>query len=148
MPILINRTAVAALLASVLVAGCVPYPVYKTLQPSAKVTVRGQGNAPLANAEATLIAKAHPTPFEQRRETKMTQPDGTARFDAVRELRIEVMALHGWEEFYWNWCIRKEGYLTYLTQHGGADDFQKDLMVQLMPGQSLPCPAGPALRKP
>lgn len=129
------------LIAASAVAGCVPYPVYKTLQPSAKVTVRGQGGMPLANAEATLIANAHPSPFEKSRETKRTLADGTASFKAVRELRVEVMALHGWEEYYWSWCVRREGYATYLTHRDGAGEFQTDQIVQLQPGQSRPCPA-------
>ena len=140
MRIALYASALSVLIAAVSLPGCVPDPVYKTLQPAAKVTVRGQGNLPLANAQATLIARASPTPFEQRRETKMTLPDGTARFDAVRELRVEMTALHGWEEFYWNWCIRKEGYVTYQTHQGGAGKFEKELTVQLEPGQSRPCP--------
>jgi hypothetical protein len=122
-----------ALIAAMLASGCVPYPVYKTLQPAAKVSVR-QGGQPLPNAEATLIANAHPSRFEKRRETKMTLADGTASFDAVREMRVEMTALHGWEEFYWRWCIRKDGYVTYLGP------FQADLSVQLEAGASLPCP--------
>jgi hypothetical protein len=129
-----KAVAGCALLAPLLLSGCVPYPVYKTLQPSAKVTVRGQDGQPVPNAEATLIANAHPSRFEKRRETRMTLADGSATFDAVRELRIEVTALHGWEEFYWRWCIRKDGYATYLGP------FQADLMVRLEAGPSLPCP--------
>lgn len=141
MPRTLFRNAVAALIAAGLVTGCIPYPVYKTLQPAARVTVRGPGNVPLANAEATLIANAHPSPFEKRRETKLTLADGTASFDAVRALRVEVMALHGWEEFYWSWCVRKDGYATYLTHQNGAGPFRKELAVLLEPGQSRPCPA-------
>jgi hypothetical protein len=126
--------AAPALFTAVLVSGCVPYPVYKTLQPAAKLSVRGQGGQPLADAQATLIANAHPSRFEKRRETKMTLADGTASFDAVRELRVEMTALHGWEEFYWSWCIRKEGYATYLGP------FQAELVVQLEAGAALPCP--------
>ena len=136
-----HRATIAALLATVLVTGCVPYPVYKTLQPAASVTVLGPDQQPLANAEATLVARAHPSRFEQRRDTKLTLADGTARFDAVRELRVEVTAIHGSLEFYWNWCIRKDGYVTYRTHSSASDDFLSKLVVRLEPGQSIACPA-------
>ena len=124
----------AVLLAAATASGCVPYPVYKTLQPAAKVSVRGHGGQALPDAEATLIANAHPSAVEKRRETKRTLDDGTATFDAVRELRVEMTALHGWEEFTWRWCIRKDGYATY------QGPFQAALSVQLEAGASLPCP--------
>jgi hypothetical protein len=134
------RASLFALAAATLMSGCVPYPVYKKLQPAAKATVRGAANEPLEQAEVTLISSAHPYGFEQHRQMKKTLADGTATFDARREMRVEVMVIHGWQEFFWNWCVRKEGYTTYLTRHNGAADFQENLFVQLQPGVTTPCP--------
>lgn len=137
-----NRlSALFTLIATVLISGCVPYPVYKTLQPAATATVRDQARQPLEKAEVTLISSAYPYGFEQHRQVRQTLADGTAAFDAMREMRVEVMALHGSQEFFWNWCVRKEGYATFVTHHRGATDFQASLLVQLEPGTSSPCPA-------
>ncbi len=136
-----NRALVfAALLASTLIAGCVPYPVYKTLQPSAKATVLTADNAPLAGAEVTLIASAYPYGSERHRNTTETLADGTAHFAALRDMRIEVLMIHGAQEFFWNWCVRKAGYVTYVTAHRDAEQFQAGLVVRLPPGVSTPCP--------
>jgi hypothetical protein len=120
--------------------GCVPYPVNKTLQPAAQVTVRDRMNQPLAAADVTLIASAYPYGFEKNRVTKTTTVDGTAAFDSIREWRTEALMLHGAEEYFWNWCVRKTGYGTYLTTHRTARDFQSKLAIQLVQGESTPCP--------
>lgn len=130
----------AMLLATVLVSACVPYPIYKTLQPSAQVTVLNQAGLPLSNAEATLISNAYPYGWEKSRLTKETRADGTAAFDSAREWRAEVLMIHGAEVFFWNWCIRKEGYVTHVTANGSSRAFQDDLVVRLEPGASTPCP--------
>ena len=141
------RASLVPLAAAILVSGCVPYPVYKKLQPAAKATVRGAANEPLVRAEVTLISRASPHGFEQHRQTRNTLADGTASFDAMREMRVEVMALHGWQDFFWNWCVRKDGYKTYLSRHGGAADFQENLLVRLEPGVTTPCPSPESLGK-
>lgn len=133
--------ALAVLCATVLVSGCAPYPIYKNLQPAARVMVRDQANQPVAKAEVTLITQAHARIGETLRTTKETLPDGTAAFESVSEWRIEVMALHGWEQFYWRWCVRKDGYITQPSL-----DFNANLTVKLEPGPSTPCPTWPPLK--
>jgi outer membrane murein-binding lipoprotein Lpp len=123
-----------------LLSGCVPYPIYKTLQPAAQVTVLNATNQPLQQAEVTLISNAYPYGDEKGRATKPTQADGTTSFDSVREWRTEVVMLHGAEVFFWNWCIRKEGYVTYLTSHSSSKEFESNLVVRLEPGVSSQCP--------
>lgn len=137
-----TKTAIAMLAAGALMSACVPYPIYKTLQPAARVTVVDQNNAPLANAEVTLIAGAYPYGREKARVAKFTDERGSARFDAVREMRVETMMLHGAEDYFWNWCVRKEGYATYRTRDRSSADFQPVLRVQMTPGRNEACPAG------
>lgn len=135
------RNLTGMLAAGALTTACIPYPVYKTLQPSTRVTVVDQDNVPLAQAEVTLISSAYPYGGEKTRVARVTDDKGSAAFDSVREMRVETLMIHGAEEYYWNWCVRKEGYATYFTRHGGSDDFESAPRVKLVPGPSQPCPA-------
>jgi hypothetical protein len=133
-----RKALVMMLVSTALMAGCVPYPVYKKLQPAAMVTVRTAGNVPLAGAEVALITRAHPTTLE-RHDTKMTAADGSASFAGKREMTVEVMVIHGSLDYYWNWCVRKEGYATFKTIYNSSDDFPAKMNVVLQPGASTPC---------
>ena len=121
-------------------SGCVPYPIYKTLQPSASATVLDKANRPLPEAEVTLISYAYPYGFERRRESKKTSSDGTASFASLRDWRVESLTIHGAEVYFWNWCVRKEGYTTFLTKDRSSEEFQSSLIVHLESGVSSPCP--------
>lgn len=134
-------------LAATLLSGCVPYPIYKTLQPAARVTVLDHAKRPMENVEATLIAGTYPYGFEQHRTTEQTLANGTASFDAMREWRTESLMIHGAQEFFWIWCIRKSGYVTYLARYDGPDKVVSSLLVQLEPGQSSPCPTRSVLSR-
>jgi len=120
-------------------AGCVPYPVYKTLQPSASATVLDENSNPIAAAKVTLIASAYPYGREKFREIKSTDPTGVAVLTVRREWRTEVLAMHGWEEYFWNWCVEKPGFLTFSTSNRSATQFVADPVFQLAPGESKPC---------
>lgn len=135
-----RTNVIATLLAAAILSACVPFPVYKTLQPSARIVVLGERSQPIANAEAILVSNAYPYGLEKRREVKLTKADGTAVFEPLREWRTESLMIHGAEVFFWNWCVRKEGYVTYFTQYGSAAKFQDDLVVPLELGASMPCP--------
>lgn len=120
-------------------AGCVPYPVYKTLQPAAVITVLDEASQPLADARVVLIAAAYPYGFDRFRSEKRTSADGRAQFDSRHEWRMEVLAIHGSEVFFWNWCVEKTGYETYATQDGNADNFDNNPVIRLKPGESRSC---------
>ena len=120
-------------------AGCVPYPVYKTLQPAAAITVLDEASQPVTDARVVLIAAAYPYGFDRFRTEKQTTADGRAQFDSRREWRVEVLAIHGSEVFFWNWCVEKPGYATYATHAGGADKFDDNLVVKLKAGESRSC---------
>jgi hypothetical protein len=130
-----------ALIVSTLLSGCVPYPIYKTLQPSAKVTVVDHLGKPVSNATVTLIANTYPYGRERSRDTQTTTDEGLAAFSPRREWRTEVLAIHGSQEFYWNWCVQKEGFETLSTTYGGASQFQSEFTATLKPGPSKPCRA-------
>ncbi len=120
-------------------SGCIPYPVYKTLQPDATITVLDEASQPVADARVVLIAAAYPYGFDRFRAEKRTAADGRAQFDARHEWRMEVLAIHGSEVFFWNWCVEKPGYGTYATHDGGADKFDNNLVIKLSPGESRSC---------
>ncbi len=121
-------------------AGCVPYPIYKALQPAAKATILDPTGKPVPGAEVTLIANASPYGRESSRVTQQTGGDGVARFPSVHQMRIESLMIHGSTEFVWSWCVRKPGYQTYDTARGNGGRFVRDLVVRLQPGRSKPCP--------
>jgi hypothetical protein len=133
------KSALVVVLAASLPA-CVPYPIYKTLRPTAKATVLDQTNRPIPGAEVTLISSSYPYGFVKDRVVQKTGSDGVARFSGGREWRVEAVMIHGAEVFFWNWCVRKDGNITYSTSHRSAELFDRDLLVWLRPGASRPCP--------
>ncbi|MBB1624209.1 carboxypeptidase regulatory-like domain-containing protein [Achromobacter sp. UMC71] len=120
-------------------SGCIPYPVYKTLQPAAALTVLDESSQPVADARVVLIAAAYPYGFDRFRTEKHTASDGRAQFDSRHEWRTEVLAIHGSEVFFWNWCVEKPGYETYATHDGSADKFDDNLVIRLKRGESRSC---------
>lgn len=129
------RRALYLALAALGLSACVPYPAYRTTQPEAELRVLDEQGRPLAGASVTLIARAHPTPFEQSRETRSTDTDGIARFASRHEWQAEVLFLHGRLDYYWQWCVAAPGRVTLLVP------FATPLQVRLQPGTSEPCPA-------
>lgn len=87
-----------------------------------------------------LITSAYPYGREKRREQKFTDSDGAAKFSSVREWRTEMLAIHGSESFFWNWCISRDGHITFSTDHRNAKTFETNLIVRLGTGTSTPCP--------
>ncbi len=120
-------------------SGCIPYPVHKTLQPTAAITVLDEASQPVADARVVLIAAAYPYGFDRFRTEKRTSANGRAQFDARHEWRVEVLAIHGSEIFFWNWCVEKAGYETYATHDGGADKFDDNPVFTLKAGESRSC---------
>lgn len=119
--------------------GCVPYPVYKTMQPAARVTVMDTQSQPLSDARVVLISSSYPYGRERSRLEVRTMPTGKASFSAQTEWRVESLMLHGSEIYFWNWCIEKTGYETYETLNNAASQFDDTLIVQLPPGESRSC---------
>ena len=121
-------------------AGCVPYPIYKTLQPEAEVTVHDSMARPIQGARVTLISSAYPHGLEKSRETKETDAWGVAKFDSRKEWRTEIMMIHGAEVYFWNWCVERPGLVTYASAGRSADSFYARPTIVLAEGASTPCP--------
>lgn len=122
-------------------SGCVPYPIYKTLQPAAKVTVHDGMSRPIEGARVSLIANAYPYGWEKFRETVQTDSQGIAKFESRREWRLESFMIHGAEVYFWNWCIDKPGFVTFASNDRSADAFSGEATIVLAEGTTAPCPA-------
>ena len=133
-------TFVPAVATAVLLAGCVPYPIYKTLQPSARVTVFDAASQPIGRARVTLISNSYPYGREKSRESKETDGNGVVSFEARSEWRTEVFFIHGAEVFFWNWCIEQPGFVTHSTANSSPNVFVPELAIRLEAGESKPCP--------
>ncbi|MEZ5702681.1 MAG: carboxypeptidase regulatory-like domain-containing protein [Burkholderiaceae bacterium] len=133
-----------ALAGCAMLAGCIPYPVYKTLQPSARVRVLDAAGRPLSGAQVVLVASAFPYGGERHRSSARTGVDGRTTFEAEREWRVEWLVLHGAETYFWNWCVHKQGYQTFATHLRSAKLFQDTLEVRLQEGAAVPCRPPPA----
>ncbi len=127
----------ASLAAATLVTGC--YPVHKTLQKEARIRVVDERGEAIAGAEVHLVTSSYPYGNERDRETKTTGADGVATFGKRSEWRVEYLMLHGWEEMFWNWCVRLNGHRTVATSHRSADDLETDFEVVLHPGRPREC---------
>ena len=119
--------------------GCVPYPIYKTLQPAATAMIVDSDGKPVSGATVVLISSAHPYGREQFRMVSITR-DGVAQFHTVKDWRIESMMLHGAQFYFWNWCVSKEGFRTISTANTSRTGFEKQPRFQLVAGSSTPCP--------
>ncbi|MCY1519854.1 hypothetical protein D9M68_546180 [compost metagenome] len=131
--------AALAIPLAVLGSGCVPYPVYKTMQPDARITVLDPGSQPVADARVVLISSSYPYGQERFRNEARSGSDGVATFQAIREWRAESMMLHGSQVYFWNWCVEKEGYETYATLNREPSGFDDEARIQLQAGKSRPC---------
>lgn len=131
--------AVVAIAVASLVSGCVPYPVYKTMQPDARATVLDEKSHPLADARVVLISSTFPYGREQFRNETRSAADGGATFEALREWRAESMVIHGSQVYFWNWCVEKAGYETYMTLDRDAAYFKDKPQITLRPGESHSC---------
>ncbi|MGE8685646.1 MAG: carboxypeptidase regulatory-like domain-containing protein [Achromobacter sp.] len=116
-----------------------PYPVYKTMQPDARITVLGPDSQPVADTRVVLISSSYPYGRERFRHETRSGSDGVATFQAIREWRVESMMLHGSQVYFWNWCVEKEGYETYETRNREAADFDDKARIQLRAGESRSC---------
>ncbi len=123
-----------------LMAGCIPFPTYKTLQPESSITVVDPAGKPIDFASVQLISSSYPYGYEKFRVITKTSPSGNARFTKIKQWRIEApLMMHGVEEFFWNWCISKEGYKTLQTHYKSSKDFKNVSFITLYPGNSVAC---------
>jgi hypothetical protein len=122
-----------------LLTGCVAYPIYKTLQPATEVTVQDETGRPLTGASVHLVTRAHPPGMVPSRTMQATDAAGQARFPRVSEWRVETLALHGAQAFYWSLCIQHPGFVTHETAYRAARAFDVRPVVRLSPGDSAPC---------
>ena len=126
-----------ALAALVCLSGC--YPVYKTLQPNTTFIVVDEGEKPIRDAEVIFISSAYPYGDEKSRMSKFTDGLGKVDFNSMHEFRIESLMMHGSEEFFWNWCVYKDGYETSQSNNKSSDNFSSENTVALKKGNSQPC---------
>ncbi len=129
---------IITLLFVILLSGC--YPVYKTLQPRSHILVVDESGEPIQGAVVVLVANAYPYGHEKTRMEVVTNYKGEARFPSSKEWRVEVMVMHGMEVYYWNWCVTKDGYETYITHNGNSKDFNRKPTVTLKEGNAKKCP--------
>jgi len=134
------RRRVTVLAFCVALSGCVPYPVYKELQPATRVRVVDPAGRAVAGASVVLLSNAYPYGREQHRETRATDASGVVSFDGRHEWRVEWLVIHGSQQFFWNRCVAKPGYTTHLTEHRSAEKFETDPTVVLGAGVSSACP--------
>ncbi|MFI0472203.1 hypothetical protein ACGLWX_05690 [Halomonas sp. HMF6819] len=125
---------------TLLLSGCVVYPVNKTLQPEAEILVTDVQGKPIQDAWVSLISSSYPYGLEQRRTGDKTNAGGEASFPEMKEWRTESLMIHGASVFFWNWCIVKADFETHITMWSSGDDFQPQYDVTLTPGESTPCP--------
>ncbi|MBX2861970.1 MAG: hypothetical protein KTR27_00320 [Leptolyngbyaceae cyanobacterium MAG.088] len=128
------------LLLLTIVTGCVPYPVHKMLQPESTAIILDENDSPVESAQVSLVTSSYPYGMAIGLELKLTDGQGVVKFDADHEWRTEMLMVHGSEVFFWNWCIYKSGYETYLTNYRSADEWQDVFTVSLTPGIASECP--------
>lgn len=136
------KAAFIGLPLAAILAGCVPYPINKTLQPAAYLQVLDQRGMPVADAEVTLITRNRFGQSELLRQHDRSDAQGWVHFNRIAEWRVETSMLHGSAEYLWNWCVYRPGFVTW--QSTPEDErFNREQSVRLLPGASRPCPPSP-----
>ncbi len=128
---------------TLLLSGCVVYPINKTLQPEAEILVTNAKGKPIQDAWVTLISSSYPYGLERMRKSDKTNDSGEASFPEMKEWRTETLMIHGSSVFFWNWCVVKAGFETHSTMWSSGQDFQSPYDIILTPGESTPCPEEP-----
>ena len=123
---------------AVTLSGCVPYPVYKLVQPEASVTIVDEQHRPVPDARVVLVIRAHPGLLDDYSE-QQTGDDGKASFKPHHEWQAESLMIHGRHFYYWNWCVEKPGYETFSTSYGIGEGFDAHPEITLKPGVSRSC---------
>ena len=118
-------------LAILVLGGCVPYPIYKTLQPQLEIIVVDDQKESVYGAKVALISSSSPYGDEKSREVRLTDHKGVAEFQKRSEWRIESLMIHGVEIFYWNWCVEKEGFVTYETRGLNSGIPGSNILIEL-----------------
>jgi len=137
-----SRTVRAlVLLLGIALCGCVPFPSYRTARPEVLLAIRDARQRPIEGARVTLVSTEPPWGAVKSSAEVRTGADGVARFDAQRELRVEVMFLYRGPIRFWNWCVEKEGFVTFSTDGPRTKVFPDESLVVLRPGPSKACPA-------
>ena len=118
--------------------GC--YPVYKTLQPQIEIVVLDSEKRPVQGAEVNLISKSRPHDVERSREIHITDSEGVAKFQQRNDWRIESpIMIHGQQFYYWDWCIEKDGFITYINGDGEGKypDYNPDINPNYAPSETI-----------
>lgn len=92
---------------TLLLSGCVVYPINKTLQPEAEILVTEVEGKPIQDAWVSLISSSYPYGFEQMRKVGKTSDRGEASFPEMKEWRTESLMIHGANVFFWILVRRK-----------------------------------------
>ena len=101
----------------------------------------GDGCYPIQDAEVTLISNSHPYGTEKSRDSQATNEKGIAEFESNKEWRTEMLLiLHGAEVFFGNWCVRKNGFETFVTKHRSGSEFERKTTITSSEGESVKCP--------
>ncbi|MCF6349387.1 MAG: hypothetical protein L3J20_14025 [Flavobacteriaceae bacterium] len=117
-------------------SGC--YPIHKTIQLKSEMMVVDKEGKPVKDAKVYLISSANPHNREKSRNMIKTDSTGVAKFDKIKEWRIEFLMIHGADSYFWNWCVKKEGYKTHTDII--KNKFEKKKRFILIKGKSEDCP--------
>lgn len=129
----------AALTLALTLAGCI-YPVHKTLQPAATVRVVDAGQQAVSGATVTLISSSLlPVPREILRSS-VPAWSGKAEFHAIKDWRIEMLAIGGMQFYQWTWCVTGPGHETLVSGPFRQRQFEDEPQFVLAPGEPSPCP--------
>lgn len=125
------------LLLAIAFSGC--YPIHKTIQPKSEMIVVDKEGKPIKNAKVYLISIANPYNREKSRNMLKTDSMGIVRFDKIKEWRIETLMIHGADAYFWNYCVKKDGYQTQFTGRLKNKSETKKRFI-LLKGKSKDCP--------
>jgi len=136
-----RRARGLALLLGVALSGCLPFPSYRTVRPEVTLTIRDARQRPIEGARVTLVSTEPPFGAVKSRAEVLTGADGVASFAARRALRLEVLFLYRGDIRFWNWCVEKEGFVTYFSSGPRTKVFADESAVVLKSGPAKACPA-------
>lgn len=85
-----NSVKLILLVICVSIAGCIPYPTYKTLQPYAKAHVTDQSGRPVSGVKVSLISSAYPYGFERFRAVRLPGVESQS-FSRLKSFALKLL---------------------------------------------------------
>jgi hypothetical protein len=114
-------------------------PVRITRSPEVNVIVMDVDDKPIESASVSLIIRAYPYGRYIDHLSFVTDKNGEVSFDKDNEWVIQLLVMHGMISYFWDLCVKKDGYSAKLVEHRSKKELSNSVNVVLTGGSGSDC---------